>query len=326
VSGGVFAAAVIAILAFGPQAPPRRAPAPATPDRAALLIQADEAQKTGNDNQAARLFQLAADRYKSVQGYLGLARLQSKAKDYAAALVSLTAAREIAPNSEDVLSAYAQVALAAKQSTKAVAALASLTRMYPSVAQYDYLLGIGLMSVGDMDSAVGALEDANRLEPDRPLTLLALGLALNNRKLFAEARTALARSIELQSDGPEGVEAVAALAEAEAGLGDLDNATRHAQQALHRAPANATANLVVGLVALERRQYPEARDALLAANRADPESPKVLYQLSLAFARLGDDGSARRYVEAYQEKLRGVQERINALRADGTFTPPASKR
>ena len=54
---------------------------------------------------------------------------------------------------------------------------------------YHYLLGVGLMAIGDMPGAVDALEEADRLEPERPLTLLALGLALNNRKLFAEART-----------------------------------------------------------------------------------------------------------------------------------------
>jgi hypothetical protein len=64
----------------------------------------------------------------------------------------------------------------------------------------------------------------------------------------------------------------------------------------------------------------------MAANKGDPESSKVLYQLSLAFARLGDDAGARRYVELYQEKLRTVEERIKALRTGGTLTPGSSQR
>jgi tetratricopeptide (TPR) repeat protein len=275
------------------------------------LKQAEDAQQAGDTAQASRLFQLAGDRYQSVRAYLELARLQTRAKETSAAMATLTKAREIAPNSEDVLSAYAQLALASKQPMPAVLTLMSLARMCPSVAQYQYLLGVGLMAIGDMPAAADALEHANRLEPDRALTLLALGLALNNRKLFAEAKTALVRSLELQ---PDSIEATAALAEAEAGLGDFDAAMTHARQVLARAPSNATANLVVGLVALERRSYTDARDALLKANQTDPESPKVLYQLSLAFARLGDDASARRYVDLYQEKLRSVEERIKALR------------
>ena len=108
------------------------------------------------------------------------------------------------------------------------------------------------------------------------------------------------RSIELQ---PESVEAVAALAEAEAGLGNFDEAAAHAQRALERAPASATANLVMGLMQMEQRNYADARDALLKAVAGDPESPKVTYQLSLVYARLGDDASAQRYLEMYQENL-----------------------
>jgi tetratricopeptide (TPR) repeat protein len=308
----ILAAALTLMSAVAPSAqtaPPQKAAS--VPDRAVLLKQAADAQQAGDNAQAMRLFKLAGDRYHSVRAYLDLARLQSRAKDPGAAMATLTKARDIAPNSEDVLSAYAQLALASKQPMPAVLTLMALARMCPSVAQYQYLLGVGLMAIGDMPAAAEALDQANGLEPDRALTLLALGLALNNRKLFTEAKTALARSLELQ---PDSNEATAALAEAEAGLGDFDSAMTHARQALERTPANATANLVVGLVGLERRTYPEARDALLRANKADPDSPKILYQLSLVFARLGDDQSARRYVDLYQEKLRSVEERIKALR------------
>jgi len=303
------------------QAPRASAAPAAVPSREVLLKQADDAQQAGESVQAMRLFQLAADRYRSVRAYLELARLQSRAKQTSAAMTTLTKAREIAPNSEDVLSAYAQLALASKQPMPAVLTLMPLTRMHPTVAQYQYLLGVGLMAIGDMPAAVDALEDANRLEPDRALTLLALGLSLNNRKQFAEAKTALTRSLELRSDSTE---ALAALAEAEAGQGDGDSALTHARRVLERAPNDATANLVIGLVALDRRNYTDARDALLRANTADPESPKVLYQLSLVFARLGDTASADRYVALYREKLRGVEERIKGLRTGGTLTPGAS--
>ncbi len=90
------------------------------------------------------------------------------------------------------------------------------------------------------------------------MTLLALGLVLNNRKHFADARTVLVDSLELQ---PDSSEAVAALAEAEAGLGDFDAAAGHAARAMEQSPASATANLVMGLVLIERRDYTAAQDA-----------------------------------------------------------------
>jgi tetratricopeptide (TPR) repeat protein len=292
----------------------RQKPSVPLPDRATLLKQASEAQQAGRGDEAIRLWRLAAERYQSVQAYLELARAQTRKGDTPAAMETLSKARTIAPNSEDVLSAYAQLALAAKLPMPAVFTLESLARVYPTVAQYHYLLGVGLMAIGDMPSADEALTEANRLEPDRALTLLAHGLALNNRKMFAEARSALVRSLELQ---PDSMEATAALAEAEAGLGDFENAAEHARRALEKSPTGATANLVMGLLFMERRNYPDARDSLLKASSADPDSPKVAYQLSLVYARLGDDVNARRYVDMYQEKLRGVEERIKALRARG---------
>jgi tetratricopeptide (TPR) repeat protein len=152
---------------------------------------------------------------------------------------------------------------------------------------------------------------------------LALGLALNNRKEYADARSVLRRSLDLQ---PESVEVVAALAEADAGLGNFDEAARYAQRALERAPAGATANLVMGLVHLERRNYTDARDALLRAVAADPESPKATYQLSLVYARLGDDANSQRYLDAYRENLRGVEERIRLLRAGGSLVDMGVRR
>jgi len=307
---------VASSLTMGGQPAQTRATVNTSPDRLVLLQQAAEAQQAGRTDEAVRLYRLVAERYQSVQAYLELARLQSRTKDAAAALASLSKARELAPNSEDVLSAYAQVALGAKLPMPAVLTLQSLSRIYPSVSQYHYLLGVGLMAIGDMPSAEEALTEANRLEPDGALILLALGLALNNRKHFADAKAALSRSLELQ---PERTEAVAALAEADAGLGNFDSAAAHAQRALERSPTSATANLVLGLVLMERRNYTGARDALLKAADADPDSPKAVYQLSLVYARLGDDTNARRYVDLYQEKLRSVAERIAVLRAGGAL-------
>ena len=303
------------IVAATPHAQSRGRTPAAVPDRGTLLQQAGAAQQSGRADEAMRLFRLAAERHQSVQAYLELARLQSRAGDSTAALTSLSKARELAPNSEDVLAASAHVALSAKLPMPAVLTLQALTRICPSVAQYHYLLGVGLMAIGDTPAADDALKEANRLEPERPLTLLALGLVLNNRKLFADAKAALARSVELQ---PDSLEAIAALAEAEAGLGEFDGATLHARRVLERAPTNATANLVMGVILMAEKNYAGARDALLEAIAADPESPKAIYQLSLASARLGDDAAARRYVQLYQEKLRSVEERVNALRAGGS--------
>ena len=248
----------------------------------------------------------------SVRALLQTARRQSADGDAAAALDSLRQARTIAPNSEEVLSAFAQVALAARMLLPAIVTLDSLTRICPTVAQHHYLLGVAFMEGGDMPAASAALAEANRLEPERPLTLLALGLALNGRKQYAEAKTALLHSLELD---PDQLDAIAALSEAEAGTGDLRQAEQHARRVLARASAHPTANLVIGLVLMQQERYADARSALEKAAAADAASPAAQYQLSLACARLGDEAGAQAHLELYRRKLRETEDRIKALRS-----------
>jgi tetratricopeptide (TPR) repeat protein len=183
--------------------------------------------------------------------------------------------------------------------------------MCPDVSEYHYLLGVAFMQAGDMILSVESLDRAEQLEPNRPLTLIAKGLALNNRSMFDEAVAALSRALELD---PESLEGTAALAEAEQGLGQADKAEAHARRVLEKLPENATANLVLGQLLMRRGDVAAARDALLVASKADPVSPKPEYQLSLAYARLGDAAASERHRQLYEQKLRAREESLEALR------------
>jgi tetratricopeptide (TPR) repeat protein len=288
-------------------------------DRATLLADASAALTAGRRSEAKQLYKEAADRFRSVTALLQLARLQSADGDAPGAMTSLQQARALAPNSEEVLSALAQFALASRLPVPAAGALEALTRMCPDVAQYHYLFGVALMTAGDLVRATDALQAAERMEPGRPLTLAALGLALNSRKQYAEAKTALVRSLEID---PESAPAIAALAEAEASLGDLKTAERDARRALAISPSEATAHLVLGMVHLQEGRYEDARDAFIKAGAADPHSAKADYQLSLVYARLGDSASAERSLESYRRKLAQIDENLKAMRA---ATLPATR-
>lgn len=283
---------------------------PAAVSRDALLARAADAVKRGNREEARRLLGTAAERYHSVSALMQLARLDSEDGRGEAAMRALREARTLAPNSEDVLTAFAELSLTMHTPVAAILTLESLTRMYPDEARHQYLLGVALMRGGDVPAAIEPLRKANALEPDRPLTLVALGLAYNNRKQYLDARPLLRRALDLQ---PENVDTLAALAEAEAGAGDLEAAARDAARAMQRAPANATANFVIGLVRMAQRRYPEARDALLAAAVADPASPKTEYQLSLVYARLGDQAASDEHRALYEQKLRAIEQAVAAL-------------
>ena len=254
-------------------------------------------------------FDAARRRPQSVKALLALAQEQSGKNDLRGALETLRQARALAPNSEEVLSAYAEASLAVRAPLSAVPVLEALTRMCPSVGQYHYLLGMALVQAGDVAAAVVPLKEAERLEPNEPPILVALGTALNERKLYPEAKPPLLRALSL---APDNVEAMAALAEAEEGLGELTAAEDHAQRALARSGSDATANRVMGMVRMKQERYAEARDALLKAVASDPCSTKAQYQLSLAYARLGDPASAEKHLAQYR---RCVAEAESASRA-----------
>lgn len=295
-------------------------PAAARPDRKTLLERAERASGEGRRAEAEGLYRDAATRFRSVRAMVELARLQMADGRQADALATLNVARERAPHSEDVLSAYSQVALAARAPVPAAEVLAPLARMCPAVPEYHYRLGVALLQAGDVTGAVESLQRAQALEPDRPLTLVALGLALVSAKRHAEAKPLLARSLDLE---PDGVEALAALAEAEEGLGELAAAEDHAERALARQPDHATASLVLGMVRMKQDRYREARAPLERAARAAFDLPKAHYQLSLAYARLGEDALSERHRALYAQRLAEVEARMKALRAaTGTTALP----
>lgn len=280
-------------------------------ERDRILALAAAKSSSGDPAEAARLLQSVADRFESVRALLQLARLQSDQKNLAGALKSLRQARAIAPNAEEVLSAYAEASLAAAEPLRAIPVLDVLTRLCPTVAQYHYLQGMALTHAGDAVAAVLSLKEAERLEPNQPLTLIALGTALNTRELYADAKPILLRALSL---APDSVDAAATLAEAEEGLGELEAAEAYAQRALAKASGHPTANLVWGMVLMKQDRYAEARDALLKTAAANPASAKAHYQLSLAYARLNDQASSEKHLELYHKQLKETDQRVEEVR------------
>jgi Flp pilus assembly protein TadD len=294
------------------------APAPVTPATSealsAALRRADEAFAAKRLDEAASLYAGIAERQASVRALLGLARTQTQRGEPQRSLATLRRALVLAPNSEEVLSAYARVALAARAPVTAILTLEPLARVLPSVMEYHYLLGVALMQAGDMPSAVFALQDALALEPNRAVTLVALGLAFNSQKLYAEARAPLLRSLEIE---PENLEGLAALAESEDGTDELASAETHAERVLARQPGNSIANLVMGLVRMKQQRFADARSFLERAIEADPLSGRAHYQLSLACARLGDTAGQEKHLALYRSVQQQVAERLAELRGAG---------
>ena len=216
-----------------------------------------------------------------------------------------------APNSEEVLRDYAHNSLAIKDPVGAMGALEPLTRMHPDNAEYPYLMGVAQLQVAGVGLAVESLQRSLNLDPNRPLTMIALGFAFNAQKKFDAAKEVLNRSLVLE---PNEVEALAALSEAEEGLGEIEQAEYYAQRALGRAPTHHAALYILGKVRMSQGRFEEARDLFIRAVATSSDSPKAHYQLSLAYARLGDQESSKKHRELYRQAKDAEDQRIIDMR------------
>jgi len=259
---------------------------------------------------------------ESVSGLLDHARSSASRNEAGAAAEALGRAISLAPNSEEVLGAYARFSLGHGNPIQAILALEPLARMHPGEAEYAYLLGVARMQVGEMAEAAEALHDAAALDPGRALTHIALGLALNRLNRLDDAQEALASALRLE---PDNVEALAAMSETAEGLGMLAEATRLADRALAVNPDHPTALVTIGTASLKEGRSEEAREALTRAVAAETESIKGHYQLSLALARLGDRVGSERHLRLSREAQAAIEQSIQRLRAQprlGSRTEP----
>ena len=271
---------------------------------------AEAAERAGQGTLAVDLARAVADQGASPRALMQLSRMALARGDTATALAHLREALQLAPHAEDLLAAYGRVLLGNGSPAAAITPFEALMRMHPLEVQYPYLLGIAWMQVGDMVNAVEVLEVARSLEPERPLTLIALGLAFNNQKRYTEARDALRLALRY---APENIEALAALAESEAGLDNPAEGEALARRVLALGSDHSTANLVLGMVLFERGELAEARQALERSVAKSP-SVKAHYQLSLVCARLGDREASKFHLDAYRKALGDREARVLAVR------------
>lgn len=249
---------------------------------------------------------------ESVRELIEEARAQARKGNHRGAAETLDRARMLAPNSEEVLSDYAQNSLAAGNPGGAMDALDPLTRMHPMVANYLYLLGVAQLRIKALDPSVDTLRRSLELDPDRALTWIALGITLNSQKRFADAKEALVRSLEIE---PEDIEALVALAEAEVGLGELELVGVHSNRALALAGSHPGAYFALGRARMSQGEFAAARDFFLQTVELSPFSTKAHYQLSLAYARLNDLENSKKHRELHQQAADRESAHIVEMRA-----------
>jgi tetratricopeptide (TPR) repeat protein len=133
-----------------------------------------------------------------------------------------------------------------------------------------FTLGLLYLDLRKLDESEAALHKAAELNTSAPGPYLALGALFNQTKRYEDAEKALTRGLELKSDVAEGQYE---LAKAYWALGRWEEAEPHAQKAVALAPSMAPAHVLLGNVALRRRDNLTALVEFKQYLQLDPKGP-----------------------------------------------------
>ncbi len=174
---------------------------------------------------------------------------------------------------------------------KAIEAIEAAIKMSPDRADFQGNLGRALAAGLDYRRAIQSFEKALQLEPKSPRDLSDLGTALCCLERVEEGAGAYARALELApNDGATALR----LARAEAILGRHEAALARAIRVMAAVPElRGRAEAVIGLVHLERRQWPQAVEAFTRSLEASPAQIEALLGRAKARMRLREAAGAR---------------------------------
>jgi superkiller protein 3 len=257
----------------------------------ALLQKGDAAAALTNFQRA-----LAASP-KSVETLLAMAEMFAAQNKHADSVTTLQKARQLNPDSRDVLRHFIVEAMRAGQNDRALLAAQDLQRK-SSELDDRFLIASVMVQQKQFLPASHILEDYVAQRPADAKAYLGLGIAYLNLLRYPDARHALERSHQLDPN----------LAETEFQSGLLDgqegnrlDAMKHWQRAVDLQPGHAQALFSMGTVYLESGQLAEAESAFSRSLAANPGNMKAEYNLALILNKLGKAEEAKQHFAHYRK-------------------------
>ena len=163
---------------------------------------ADLEVAAGDAAAARRILQMVTNTHRSPRALLRLAELTWPTGP-PETLPILLRARDLAPNSEEILGHTANAYLAADEPGKALEVLGLLMRLSPDVAPYVRLLAEAYTKLGRLEEATATLRQAIALEPSDLRSRIHLAGVLLHRKQLDEAEVALEEILAIDPERPE---------------------------------------------------------------------------------------------------------------------------
>jgi tetratricopeptide (TPR) repeat protein len=264
----------------------------------ALYVKGRALAQKGNAAAALASFHqaLAADP-KSVETLLALAEMFAAENKHADSLTMLQKARELNPDSRDVLRHFIVEAMQAGQNDRALLAAQDLQRK-SSELDDRFLIASVMIQQKQFLPASHILEDYVAQRPEDAKAYLGLGMAYLNLLRYPDSRHALERSLQLN---PNLAEAEFQLGLLEGQEGNRQDAMKHWQKAVELQPRHAQALFSLGTVYLESGELPEAETAFSRSLAADPGNMKAEYNLALVLNKLGKSEQAKQHFDHYRK-------------------------
>ncbi len=236
-------------------------------------------------------------------------------QDGRGAVEALRRAVAAAPDSAPLHALMAHAAVEVGDTLTGIDELTRAAALDTTGADPWFQLGVLRAARNDLAGARDALGRAAALARDEPAIEQALGLVEQQAGNTEAARRHFRRAAELSPDSPaariERAEALAEAGDPAAGAAELEhlrgavpeavierrlmmlwwradapeNATRHARALLRLRPTESLPHLVLGYLALDRKDYPAAERSLRTAWRADSANADAAYALGVVLHR-----------------------------------------
>jgi tetratricopeptide (TPR) repeat protein len=274
----------------------------------------------------ARLYE-AKGRYKDARGMLErasqieppsaqilfwMARVTYRSGDLEGALGYLGHARDLEPDNAAVHFFFGMVCVELNLPQDAAKSLEQAVRLDPRNAYYNYALGAVLVQAKNPDEAIRYFQQFRVLRPGDARGTLAVAIAY-----FYSDRYDLARH-ELQSiaDHSETRTAVQLfLGRMAMRDGNLDEALDHFQRSIQADPSVIEPYTDLGMVYIDRKEYPLAEKTLTHAIQMSPDDYLSNERLLILFQRTKDPRAAAQAIRVEQLRKTGEERERLLLRA-----------
>ena len=239
---------------------------------------------------------LAADP-KSSETLVAMAEIFAGEKKHAESLQMLEKARDLSPESKEVLRHLIVEAMQSGQNDKGLQAAQDLQRK-SSELDDRFLVASVMLQQKQFLSASHILEDYVTQRPQDAKAYLGLGMAYISLLRYKDARQALERSLQLKPDVAETEYQLGLLAGQQ---GNREEAIQHWQKAVDLQPHHAEALFSLGNMYLESGKLTEAEGTFRQSLATNSSNMKAEYNLALVLNKLGKSEEAKQHFERYRK-------------------------